>query len=251
MKTKSKTKNIIDGVVSVILILCSAVWYFQFTKTGYMLSVPYRSSFEKIAENVYVNKGNAMTNDEILKTIHEAEERDREFFGELTYEAETTIIVNDNEKLQKKLGDGKATNTLRTPKKHDYISLSNQYFNLDIIAHEITHAELHKRLTSRARREIPIWFDEGIATQNDYREQYSIDNWIRRTDNGKNLVPLDEMDESSEFYCEDINERQFHYIIAKHEVRRWMEKNKKEGLMYLIDRLNDGKPFDAFFVHVQ
>ena len=170
---------------------------------------------------------------------HPAEDRDREFYGELTYENETTIIINDNEKIQKKLGGGKDTFTYNLPERHDYISLSRENFNLDIVAHEITHAELHARLKHEVRMAMPVWFDEGIATQNDYREKYSAERWSEKTDNGKNLVPLNEMDESSEFYCKDDDERQFHYILAKHEVRKWMETNKREGLMDLIDRLNN------------
>ena len=69
--------------------------------------------------------------------------------------------------------------------KKNYISVSDEYLNIDIIAHELTHAELHTRLNMKALKSIPTWFDEGLATQNDYREQYGLDAWIEQTDNGK------------------------------------------------------------------
>ena len=42
----------------------------------------------------------------------------------------------------------------------------------------------------KAMKSIPTWFDEGLATQNDYREQYGPDAWIEQTDNGKNALPV-------------------------------------------------------------
>ncbi len=246
---KTKAKKVVTGIVVTFLLLLAgaAVWFFQFTKNGYILTVPYRSYFEQIAENVYVNKDNAMSKDEILNLIHEAEDRDRDFYGELTYASDTTIILNDNEKIQPKLGGGKDTYTFLFPKKHDYTCLSNEYFNLDIVAHEITHTELHARLTKEARSAIPIWFDEGLATQNDYRERYSLESWIEKTDNGKNVPALEDIDEPREFHCEEESERQFHYIIAKHEVGLWMEAHHREGLMDLIDRLNKGEDFNNVY----
>ena len=236
---KTKAKKVVTGIVVTFLILLAGatVCFFQFTKNGYILTVPYRSYFEQIAENVYVNKDNAMSKDEILNLIHEAENRDRDFYGELTYASDTTIILNDNEKIQPKLGGGKDTLTYIFPKRHDYTCLSNEYFNLDIIAHEITHAELHARLTKEARSALPIWFDEGLATQNDYRERYSLESWIEKTDNGKNVPALEDIDEA----------REFHYIIAKHEVGLWMEAHHREGLVDLIDRLNKGEDFNNVY----
>ena len=57
-----------------------------------------------------------------------------------------------------------------------------------------THAELHCRLSAKAHFKIPSWFEEGLAAQNDYREQYSFSTWIEQTDNGKNTVALEDMD---------------------------------------------------------
>ena len=68
---KTKAKKVVTGIVVTFLLLLAgaAVWFFQFTKNGYILTVPYRSYFEQIAENVYVNKDNAMSKDEILNLI--------------------------------------------------------------------------------------------------------------------------------------------------------------------------------------
>lgn len=42
--------------------------------------------------------------------------------------------------------------------------------NLDVIAHEMAHCELHSRRGFWASRRVPTWFDEVLALQVDQRE---------------------------------------------------------------------------------
>jgi hypothetical protein len=99
----------------------------------------------------------------------------------------------------------------------------------------------------KALKSIPTWFDEGLATQNDYREQYGLDAWIEQTDNGKNTVPLEDMDTGSEFYADPVEDRRFRYLNAKHEVSEWMEIHGQKGLLELFDALNDGEDFNTAY----
>ena len=212
------------------------------------MSVPYRSSFEKVADNIYVNKNYSGNIKEAIQLTEEALERDRAFFGELqcTETNTTFIIICDDDKLLSKLGGDHDTKTSFDPKKN-YISVSDEYLNIDIIAHELTHAELHTRLNMNALKRIPTWFDEGLATQNDYREQYGLDAWIEQTDNGKNALPLEDMDTGFEFYADPVEDRRFRYLNAKHEVSEWMEIHGQKGLLELLDKLNSGEEFDTAY----
>jgi len=57
---------------------------------------------------------------------------------------------------------------------NSYIVVSPEYLNVDILAHELTHAEVHARVFTGRLWDwlsIPTWFDEGIALQNDYLEK--------------------------------------------------------------------------------
>jgi hypothetical protein len=209
------------------------------------MSVPYRSSFEKVADNIYVNKNYSGNIKEAIQLTEEALERDRAFFGELQCTDTTIIIFCDDDKLLSKLGGDHDTQTSYT--KKNYISVSDEYLNIDIIAHELTHAELHTRLNVKALKSIPTWFDEGLATQNDYREQYSLEKWIEQTDNGKNTVPLEDMDTGSEFYADPLEDRRFRYLNAKHEVSVLMDTHQQKGLLELLDKLNNGETFDAAY----
>ena len=217
MKVKSKKKIILCCCISLILLLLlAAVYIFQFTGLGYRMSVPYRSSFEKVADNIYVNKNYSGNIKEAIQLTEEALERDRAFFGELQCTDTTIIIFCDDDKLLSKLDGDHDTKTSYT--KKNYISVSDEYLNIDNLAHELTHAELHTRLNMKVLKSIPTWFDEGLATQNDYREQYGLDAWIEQTDNGKNTVPLEDMDTGSEFYADPVEDRRLRYLNAKHEV---------------------------------
>ena len=245
MKVKKKKILICFCISLILLLLLAAVYIFQFTGLGYRMSVPYRSSFEKVTDNIYVNKNYSGNIKKIIQLTDEALKRDRAFFGELKCTDTTIIIICDDDKLLSKLDGDHDTRTSYA--KKNYISVSDEYLNIDIIAHEFTHAELHTRLNMKALKSIPTWFDEGLATQNDYREQYGLDAWIEQTDNGKNTVPLEDMDTGSEFYADPVEDRRFRYLNAKHEVSEWMEIHGQKGLLELLDKLNSGEEFDTAY----
>ncbi len=250
MKVKSKKKIIICCCISLILlVLLAAVCFFQFTDLGYRMSVPYRSSFEKVADHIYANKNYSGNIKEAIQLTEDALARDRAFFGELqcTDTTKTIVIFCDDDNLLSKLGGDHDTKTSIFDPKKNYISVSDEYLNIDILAHELTHAELHTRLNTNALKGIPTWFDEGLATQNDYREQYGLEAWIEQTDNGKNALPLEDMDTGSEFYAGTVEDRRFRYLNAKHEVGVWMDTHQQKGLLELFDKLNNGESFDTAY----
>lgn len=250
MKAKSKKKTVLwCCIFFILLLLLAAVYFFQFTGLGYRMSVPYRSSFEKAADHIYVNKNYSGDVKEVIQLTEDALERDRAFFGRLqcTDTAKTIVIFCDDDNLLSKLGGDHDTKTSMFDPKRNCISVSDEYLNVDIIAHELTHAEMHTRLNTKALKGIPTWFDEGLATQNDYREQYGPEAWAEQTENGKKALPLEEMDTPSEFYAGEAEDRRFRYLNAKHEVSVWMNIHQQKGLLELFDRLNKGEAFDAAY----
>jgi len=245
MKARSKKKFLIIFIV-LALLLITAVWYFQFTKIGYIQSIPFRPEFQEIENNVYLNKDNSLTRDEILEVTSEAKARVKNFYGDMQCLDNTMVVICDDKKISDKIGE-KDTTTFPFPTKKDYICLSNEYFNVDVVAHEFTHAELHSYISSDTQRNLPVWFDEGLATQNDYREKYNYENWVKRTDNGKKATPLKDMDSYSEFQSKDEDERQFHYLCAKHEIKEWLDKHSVQELMELVKAVNDGEDFYVLY----
>ena len=238
-----KKKRIIIVILILILLpIIAIICFCQFTKVGYLLSVPYRPEFQMIEPNVYMNTGNALSPEEVKNTTAQAKERVTAFFGEMKCLDTTILIICDNVNISKMIGKNETT-SLFIPEKKDYICLSNDYFNVDVVAHEFTHAELHSHLSPEAQRRIPAWFDEGLATQNDYREKYNYDNWVIKTDNGKNVTSLEDMDTIREFQCSNEEERQFHYLCAKQVIKEWLENHSLQELIDLVDKVNNGEDF--------
>ncbi|MBQ3789759.1 MAG: hypothetical protein II800_02375 [Lachnospiraceae bacterium] len=240
---RAKKKRVLLFIVILLILTATVGAVFQFTQVGYLTTVPYRSAFTEIASRVYINRDYAGDRQELLEMIEQAKDRVRTFFGELHFQDETILIICDDEKLTRKLGEDHGTVIVSFPAKAHYICISDEYLELDILAHEITHAELHSRLSAEAQKTIPTWFDEGIALQNDYREKYSEAQWITQTDNGKNAVALEDMDTPAEFYAGEAEDRRFRYLNAKHELDLWMTIHGQYGLLELFDKLNDGADF--------
>ena len=248
MKAK-KGKMILSVIFSLILlIVAGVVWFFEFNSTGYRMSVSHRASFEKISDNVFINRDYAGNRDEITGLINKAKSRAADFYGSLTCQDHTVIIICDDDKLLAKLGGDHDTHHITLfPVKRSYVSVSTEYLTVDVLAHELTHAELYERLSGKAFRRVPTWFNEGIALQNDYREQYGPETWAEQTDNGKNIVAHEDMDTAAEFYSGTKEDRRFRYLNAKHDVVEWLEKHGLQGFMALIDRLNGGEDFSAAY----
>ena len=195
-----------------------------------------------IDTNVYLNTDNTLSPEDARDISELAKARVTEFFGEMNCQNSTMLIICDDKKISDKIGTHE-TITLLFPEKKDYICLSNDYFNVDVVAHEFTHSEFHSYLSGDAQRRIPAWFDEGLATQNDYREKYSYENWVQKTDNGKNTTPLEEMDTIAEFQCSDEEKRKYHYLCAKYEVKEWLNRHSVQDLIELVKDVNNGEDF--------
>jgi len=249
---KKRIKRII--LFSVFAIIISAlIWFFQFYSFGYMITVPFRQGYTKIAENVYVHKDYSVQNEEILSMISTAKVRVNDFFGEIR--SNPTLIFCDDKKERTFVNSG-ATSTYL---KLTYCSIGlKEHCNVDVIAHELTHAETHERIISfwdcfnfNQILKIPIWFNEGLATQNDYREKYSEERWQTETNGGKTATALSDMDTPKKFYSGDAGEdgcsSRFHYMCAKHEVAGWIKKHGKSVLFKLLDGVKKGESFEKLY----
>lgn len=249
-KKRKLKKRFLIPVIIIVLLLIAALYYFQFSAFGYRMSVPFRN-FTEIRKNVYVDNGYSGDMDEVKSIVDEATARVSDFWGDV--QSSPVIIISDTEKTISKLGGDHDTQTAVFFKAYSYISLSDEFLNVDILAHELTHAELHDRIYKGKLipTKVPIWFDEGIATQNDYREQYDDDEWIEKTDNGSKVIPLDKIDQADEFYAGDVDTIRLHYIVSRHEVKQWLKTNGMDSLDKLIEGVNKGENFTELYDDVQ
>lgn len=107
-----------------------------------------------------------------------------------------------------------------------------------MIAHELMHSELRKRLKNKDK--VPVWFDEGLATLVDYR--YNSDKFI-------SFDKINELSSRDDFY--EPSHVKENYEIAHSEINRWFGIVGKSGLVELIDGLNNGKEFKTIYKSIE
>lgn len=244
---KRNRKRVIAISVIVIAALVAVVVFFQFTSIGYRMTVGSRG-FSEPAPGIYIHDDFETSQAETLRFVDEARTRVSEYFGELR--SSPSLIFCDDEDTLAKLGGDHDTATFAFFEARSYIVVSSEYLNIDILAHEMTHAEVHARLFKGKvgnQNLVPIWFDEGVALQNDYRDNYNEEAWIQATDHGENVIDLNDIVTASAFYSGDVAERRYRYIVSKHELDAWIERNGISSLLALLDRVNQGEDFAAVY----
>ena len=224
------------------LLLCGAlVWLFQFTSVGWFLTIRLRG-YTQLDDRVLINQDFQHSQEEVLGVLEAAKIRVKEFWGEL--DSRPTVIISDDEDDLRRMGwtgNPALTTTVVFFGAHNYVLMSPEGLNVDVAAHELTHAELHKRLYQGRifsfSQAIPLWFDEGVALQNDWRESYSAEAWANVTNDGANQPDMDAIATPEQFYVEDKNARRAHYIFSKFEVADWISAHGMEQFYQLIDQI--------------
>ncbi|WP_455618472.1 hypothetical protein [Eisenbergiella sp.] len=244
--TKPKRLLLIAAVLLAAATAAVMIYFFWFTPSGYRISVSIHG-FSKLSDHVYAENGWIGEPEELLATLEEAKQRVTELFGGM--ESAPTLIICDNERKIKRLGGDHDTMTLLINGVQSYTSLSSEFLTADVLAHEMTHAETHRRIyqNSADTASIPVWFDEGLAVQNDYREPYSNETWLKLTDDGQNIPPLSEYGSGETFFSGSTEDRRARYCLAGHEVSLWLERNGRSGLLSLLKGVNQGESFNALY----
>lgn len=245
---KKRRKVLLSAAAGAVLVLIvAAVIFFWFTPTGYRMSVGIHG-FTQISRKVFVDDKRAKNEQWNQGMIEDARDRVKIYFGEL--KSDPTIIICDDEKKAKRLGGDHDTISVMLKGAHSYISLSGEWVNVNILAHEMTHAEVHARIVGKRSLisiPVPTWFDEGLAIQNDYREQYSHETWLAITENGENIPPIQEKDTAEKFYSKDPNERRENYCLAGNEVASWVSQNGKDKLFEMLGEIGEGEEFARLY----
>ncbi len=111
--------------------------------------------------------------------------------------------------------------------------------NLDVIAHELMHAELFERVGSWRRfTSVPTWFDEGLAMQVDHRPAYDLppdaDTAFARG-----------LRTERDFFASASTDAQLtqRYAAAKAEVGRSLAAVGPSGVYARLERLRQGERF--------
>lgn len=123
------------------------------------------------------------------------------------------------------------------------VMLSPRGIDVGILAHEMSHVELHHRLGG-AQGQVPQWFDEGLAVIAGDDRRYiappgSADRCLVRAD-GPLPASLDEWLKAA---SADVNE----YAKAACEVSQWIAKydTPQQATAHLVEGLRSGASFSS------
>jgi hypothetical protein len=241
--TKFKKKIIWACLVFIILIPIAAFAHFIiFSQETRSILIDY-SNFKKEGY-VYFNALTPHKKIDSLKSlITQASIRIGNFWGQKT--SNPKFIYCGNEDDFKKYCVNPSAPAVTYLKLGSVIVLSAEAMDLDIIAHEFSHAELYERIGFfKFNYKIPSWFKHGLAMQNDYRDYYSDDTLKAKSDNFKNLPDIKSFKLDGEFYAGSHQQIMLNYMTAKHEIKNWYTKQKLDKF---IKDINSGKTFEDAF----
>jgi hypothetical protein len=89
--------------------------------------------------------------------------------------------------------------------------------NVDVVAHELLHAEAHHRLGVLRRARLPTWFDEGLAMQVDDRPRYQLPSPLTEAERAR----ARQLSTADRFFSGDDDQLTWHYAAAKALVWEW------------------------------
>ena len=194
--------------------------------------------------NFYTSKGVRQSlKDSIQTLIRGAEKRVNQFWG--ARKSAPIFIYCDSEADYHKYGNEIGSPAATYNKLGTYIVLSRDGLDLDIIAHELGHAELYSRIGFIAQKfKVPAWFDEGLAMQVDHRPEFSVDSLRKRTDDFQNLPDMKSLKSGGAFMGGSEEEVLLRFMTAKYVVGQWYSP---EILQRFIAGLNRGESFEVAY----
>jgi hypothetical protein len=150
--------------------------------------------------------------------------------------------------------------SLGTPWGDAYLVLGPDGNNVDVIAHELCHDELFARLGWwHVKRQIPQWFNEGLALLVDYRFS-APDVWEQPDTTASEeplrnrfrfpprpMIPLTDLVTTDDFFGGDYGRVMLAYQTAADEVERWLRRVKRPGLLALTEAVARGESFDEAY----
>lgn len=111
----------------------------------------------------------------------------------------------------------------------------------DVVAHELMHAEIADRVGVWGRQsQLPVWFDEGLAMQVDFRPQYALPDGA--TAEAEYVTTLSS---HRTFFVSDDGVLTKHYALAKAVVAVWVAEVGATSVYRELERIRAGEPFQA------
>ena len=218
------------------------------------------AGLQAIAPNIHVEPAmDGITRTRLIQTIAEAERAIGAIYGSVRSRPPVYACVTVS--CYTHLG---GTHGSTAEALDDRILLSPNGLNWHFIAHEWAHVELFKRMTPAAWKQLPQWFNEGLAVAISQEGEYSENAWQYLLANNMPHPSYPELralciqphwSAAVSFYQQQVQARQNAngmgvspvYTAAGHVVRNWLAAVGNQGVLSLIQRMNSGQSFDAAY----
>ncbi len=228
------------SAIAAITLALSSVALAIYARDALACSLVGYSDFERIEKNIYIAPATgAEERKQLLSLIAEARNRVVSTYGQL--DSTPVIIAAIRRDSLKWFSDNEYASTKFLPGQ-SYIVLGPKGHNIDVIAHELVHSEIVGRAGYWARSvRIPVWFEEGIAMQVDYRKKYDL------SDGTGGSPALESLRYSWQFFKGDDAELTNHYAVAKAEVRGWLGRVGPGSVQTLLNKVKSGADFEETY----
>ena len=182
-------------------------------------------------EQLYVDPAwDTSTVRELERALVEARMRVELLFGTPARARPVVIAADSPESILRFMGNLHGA-THATPLATIIVLGPEGVSSIDVIAHELVHAEHVKRSGWLRYTLAPMWFIEGLGMQVDHRSDYDDAAWVERTGNGARAPALDELAQASGFSSGDLPAN---YAHARREVSRWLSAAGPGALAELL-----------------
>ncbi|NKB33918.1 MAG: hypothetical protein GKR91_12540 [Pseudomonadales bacterium] len=197
--------------------------------------------YQEISAGLYVDPlFTAEEQAQIASNTVAARNRIASFYGDLT--ATPILIVSSSDERSAKFFRGPLDpgRTYNLP-WNQYIPIAPAGNNIDVLAHELVHAETYHRLGFlNSLKSPPMWFIEGVAMQVDFRESRAR-SYISQ---GHVLPPVSSLETANQFMSGD---RALNYAAAKVEISTWLSSGGYMGLFEFLAKIRNGADFYELF----
>ncbi|MVM34921.1 hypothetical protein GO755_33140 [Spirosoma sp. HMF4905] len=214
--------------------------------------------------NVYIHQtATSQQQKQLRQHIVAARNRIRRFWGDQRGQAILIYCPNQSDYEHYCAGGEGAGCSLGMPWGTSYLVLGPDGNNVDVIAHELCHDELFARLGWwRVKRQIPQWFNEGLALMVDYRfsnptvwetpDSSSHDASVWDETNPTPYPPspmlkLSELETTRDFFGSNATHTMQAYQTAADEVARWLSIAGRKSVPILADAIAKGNDFGEVY----
>jgi len=238
----SKRKRWIGAIIGVFVIIGVGATAYALTFPAAAVCVAIGAyGFEAVSDRIFVPPNSSPVQKAGYEAlIREARERIKDTFGEPR--ADPIIVFFDDPRSFSPLFLNEFGQTPRIGERTCVI-IGPRGQDVDVVSHELMHTEIHHRVGAWGMfREIPTWFDEGVAMQVDYRNRYLLEPQDTRNPNDVRALTS-----FSSFFVADDEARTRNYASAKKVIALWLAEVGPTALYPRLQRLKNGESFSDIF----